>query len=185
MADDDQPTPEFEVLFSGAEISARTQELAVEIAESGMRHLLVIAILKGSFIFAADLLRALHTEGVRPEVDFITMSSYQKSKVSSGQVSVLRDVDMNVEGRDVLIIDDILESGRTLAYAKDLISARGARRVATCVLVEKDVERAAQIEADFKAFRCADVFLVGYGMDLAYRFRELPFVGRVVSSDGS
>lgn len=173
--------PEFEVLFSGAEISARIQELAREIADSGMQRLLVVAILKGSFVFAADLLRALHTVDVRPEVDFVTLSSYRKNQISSGQVSILRDVDLEVEGRDVLIIDDILESGRTLAFAKDLIWARGASRVSTCVLIEKAVPRAADIAADFKAFRCEDVFVVGYGMDLAYRFRELPFVGRVIS----
>jgi hypoxanthine phosphoribosyltransferase len=85
-------------------------------------------------------------------------------------------------GRNVLIVDDILESGRTLAFAKDLVAARGAARVLTCVLLDKPVPRAAEIAADFRAFECPDVFVVGYGMDLAHRLRELPFVGRLVRS---
>jgi len=173
--------PEFEVLFSASEISARIQTMAQEIADSRLERVIVVAILTGSFIFAADLLRALHALGVKPEVDFVTLSSYRTNTVSSGSVQILRDIDMSLEGRDVLLIDDILESGRTLAFAKDLLTARGARTVATCVLLEKDVPRAVAVEADFKAFQCGNDFVVGYGMDLAYRFRELPFVGRVVS----
>ena len=171
---------EIDVVFPAAQIHARINALAEEIAEAGFKSLLVVAVLKGSFIFAADLLRAMHAVNLKPEVDFITLSSYKRSTQSSGAVQVLRDLDMDVEGRDVLLIDDILESGRTLAYAKDLISARGASRIATCVLLNKKTQRNAQIEADFKAFDCPDVFVVGYGMDLAYRYRELPFVGRIV-----
>ncbi len=130
-------------------------------------------------MFAADLIRALHRSGMAPEVDFLTLSSYKKSKVSSGQVAILRDLDLDVEGRSVLIIDDVLDSGRTLAFAKDLISARGAKQVLTCVLLEKKVARAVNIAADFCAFECPDTFVVGYGMDVAHRYRELPFVGRL------
>jgi hypoxanthine phosphoribosyltransferase len=81
-----------------------------------------------------------------------------------------------------LLVDDVLDSGRTLAYAKDLLSARGAESIRTCVLIEKDVGRAVDIKADFKAFKGPNVFVVGYGMDMSHRFRELPFVGRVVST---
>ncbi len=183
MPNDAQGEPEFEVLFSAAQIRARIEELATEIADRKFNQLLVVAILKGSFIFAGDLLRALHGAGVRPEVDFVTLSSYRKSQTSGGAVSILRDVDLDIAGRDVLIIDDILESGRTLAYAKDLLTARGATQVSTCVLLDKDVSRAVEIEADFKAFQCPDLFVVGYGMDLAYRYRELPFVGHVIKAD--
>ena len=102
------------------------------------------------------------------------------SKTSSGTITILRDLELEVRGRNVLIVDDVLESGRTLAFAKDLISARGARRVMTCVLLNKPVPRAVQVEADFKAFECPPVYVVGYGMDMAYRYRELPFVGEVV-----
>ena len=92
---------------------------------------------------------------------------------------MLRDVETDVRGRDVLIVDDILESGRTLAYAKDLLAARGARRVLVAALLDKPGRRAADIDADFLGFRCPDVFVVGYGMDMAHAFRELPFVGHL------
>jgi hypoxanthine phosphoribosyltransferase len=131
-------------------------------------------------VFAADLIRALHAAGMAPEVDFLTLASYRKSKVSSGKVEILRDLDLGVEGRTVLLIDDVLDSGRTLAFAKDLIAARGAQQILTCVLLEKRVARAVDVVADFRAFECADEFVVGYGMDVAHRYRELPFVGRVI-----
>lgn len=166
-------------LHSSEEIGARVAELAREIAQRLDRDLVVVAILKGSFIFAADLLRALHSAGVTPEVDFIFLGSYGADRVSSGDVRLLRDIESDVAGRDVLLIDDILESGRTLAYAKHSLIERGAARVLTCVLLDKRTTRAAPIEADFSGFTCApDAFVVGYGMDLAHRYRELPYIGR-------
>jgi hypoxanthine phosphoribosyltransferase len=154
--------------------------MAKEIARSKPERLLIVPILKGSFVFAADLMRACHRAGLSPEVDFMMLASYRENTVSSGQVEILRDIATDVRGRDVLLIDDILESGRTLAYAKDLLMARGARRVMTSVLLDKSGRRAAQIEADFKGFDCPDKFVVGFGMDMGHAFRELPFVGYVV-----
>lgn len=171
-----------EVIFSAEAIAQRIDALARSIDAAGLQRLLVVAILKGSFVFAADLIRALHRAGQAPEVDFLALSSYGEATQSSGRVQVLRDVESDVAGRDVLIIDDILESGRTLAYAKELISGRGAQRVLTCVLLNKHVTRAHAIEPDFAAFDCPDEFVVGYGMDLAHRFRELPFVGRLTAA---
>ena len=171
---------EVEVIFSAGAIAARLHELAVEIKGQGLERLLVVAILKGSFVFAADLIRALHGVGLEPEVDFITLASYRKSKVSSGKVEILRDLDLSVEGRNVLLVDDVLDSGRTLAFARDLIAARGARQIRSCVLLDKKVFRAVDVAADFCAFECPDEFVVGYGMDAAHRYRELPYVGRVV-----
>lgn len=173
------PTAEIDVIYSADEIARRLDELAAEIAARQIPGLLAVPVLKGSFVFAADLIRALHRSGMAPEVDFLTLSSYKKSKVSTGQVAILRDLDLDVDGRSVLIIDDVLDSGRTLAFAKDLISARGAKQVLTCVLLEKKVARAVNIAADFRAFECPDTFVVGYGMDVAHRYRELPFVGRL------
>ena len=167
------------VLFDAETIAARNNALAKEIAATAQGQLLVIAVLKGSFIFAADLIRALHAAGLAPEVEFVSLSSYRDGTVSSGTVTVLHDVESEVRGRDVLLIDDILESGRTLAYAKDLFAARGARRVLTCVLLEKPNKRAVSLKADFIGFECPDLFVVGYGMDVAHAFRELPFVGVV------
>lgn len=168
-----------EVVYSDEEIARRLEELALEVKASGLKNLLVVAVLKGSFVFAADLIRALHRVGLSPEVDFLTLSSYKKSRTSSGRVEILRDLDLSVEGRNVLIVDDVLDSGRTLAFAKDLLSARGASMIRTCVLLEKQVPRAVSVEADFAAFECPDEFVVGYGMDVAHRYRELPFVGRI------
>jgi hypoxanthine phosphoribosyltransferase len=167
------------VLFDAAAIAERNRALAGQIKAADTERLLVIAVLKGSFIFAADLIRALHETGLAPEVEFISLSSYRDGTVSSGNVTILHDVESDVHGRDVLLVDDILESGRTLAYAKDLFAARGARRVLTCVLLEKPHKRAVAIEADFVGFQCPDVFVVGYGMDVAHAYRQLPFVGVV------
>jgi hypoxanthine phosphoribosyltransferase len=167
------------VLFDADAIAARNQALALEIKAAAPEHLLVVAVLKGSFIFAADLIRALHGVGLAPEVEFISLSSYREGTVSSGSVTILHDVESDVRGRDVVLVDDILESGRTLAYAKDLFAARGAKRVLTCVLLEKPGKRAVSLDADFVGFVCPDLFVVGYGMDVAHAFRQLPFVGVV------
>jgi hypoxanthine phosphoribosyltransferase len=168
-----------EVLFSEPEIAARVREIATAIAARKPERLLVVPVLKGSFVFAADLLRAMHVARLSPEVDFMMLASYRAGTSSSGRVEVMRDIETDVRGRDVLLIDDILESGRTLAYAKDLLAARGARRVLTAVLLDKPGHRAAELDADFKGFDCPDRFVVGYGMDMGHAFRELPFVGHV------
>jgi hypoxanthine phosphoribosyltransferase len=172
--------PTIETIYSAEDIRVRLQVLAAEIAAKEPKNLLVVPVLKGSFVFAADLIRALHGAGLAPEVDFLTLSSYRKSRVSSGQVSILRDLDLDVQHRHVILVDDVLDSGRTLAFAKDLISARGAESIETCVLLDKKATRAVSIQPDYCAFECPDVFVVGYGMDVAHRYRELPFVGRIV-----
>ena len=166
------------VLFDEQSIAKRNTEIAQSIATRQPKDLLIVAILKGSFMFAADLMRALHHAGLTPQVEFMHLSSYRDATVSSGQVAILKDVESDVRDRDVVLIDDILESGRTIAFAKDLLVARGAR-VSTCCLLEKPGKRAVSIEADFVGFECPDVFVVGYGMDVAHCFRELPFVGVV------
>jgi len=173
-----------EVVFDELAIAARIASLADEICAGPQRDLLIVPILKGSFIFAADLLRELHRRGLAPEVDFLTLKSYHDSTTSSGHVTVVRDLERDVGGRDVLLVDDILESGRTLAFARDLIVERSAHIVRTCVLLNKVVPRAVAIEADIVGFECPDVFVIGYGMDLASRYRELPFVGRL-TTDGT
>jgi hypoxanthine phosphoribosyltransferase len=171
------------VLFTAEEIARRNEEMAAAVAAAEPRDLLVVAVLKGSFMFAADLIRCLHKVGLAPQVEFVHLSSYRKSTHSSGQVEILKDVDSEARNRDVLLVDDILESGRTLAFAKDLLAARGARRVMCAVLLEKPHKRAVSIDADFVGFACPDLFVVGYGMDVAHAYRELPFVG--VIADGA
>ena len=169
---------EIEVLFSASAIARRNLELAKDIAAREYDDLLVISILKGSFVFAADLIRAMHDTGLSPEVEFIFISSYGAGTIS-GEVKVLRDIDNEVAGRDVLLIDDILESGKTLKFARDLMLSRGAKTVSIAVLLDKHTRRQTELSADFVGFDCPDYFVVGYGMDVAHAFRELPFVGIV------
>lgn len=171
--------PAIRILYDEGAIASRTRALAGEIAAADTRDLLAVAVLKGSFMFAADLLRALHGAGLAPQVEFVHLSSYGAGTESSGTVRIVRDIESDVAGRDVLLIDDILESGRTLAFARDLLLGRGASRVLVAVMLEKPGKRAVAMEADFIGFTCPDLFVVGYGMDAAHRFRELPFIGVV------
>lgn len=170
-----------EVLFSAQDIAGRIEALSAEIAATNPEPLLVVALLTGSFIFAADLIRGLERVGLHPEIDFISLSSYKSGTQSQGHIEILRDAAVDVAGRNVLIIDDILDTGRTLAFAREAIQSRGASRVMTCVLLDKRARRTTAINADFRAFECPDTFVVGYGMDFAHRHRELPFVGRMIA----
>ncbi len=168
---------QIEILFSEAQIAERVSVLAGQVALTRPQRLLVVPVLKGSFIFAADLLRAFHKAELLPQVDFMMLASYREQTESSGSVTILRDIETDVTARDVLLIDDILESGRTLAFAKDLLAARGANRVMSAVLLDKPGKRALDIKADFTGFSCPDKFVIGYGMDMAHAYRQLPFVG--------
>lgn len=166
-----------DILFSEAEIGARVEAMGYEIAEVLPERLLAVPVMTGAFIFAADLLRALYRAGVEPEVDFLQVASYGAGTTSSGTIELLREVRADVIGRDVLLIDDILESGRTLTYAKKILTERGARRVLIAVALEKPHKRVVEIAADFVGFQCPDRFVIGYGMDYAGKYRELPFIG--------
>ena len=167
------------LLYSAEEIARRVEGLAAEIAASEPRALLVVIVLKGGFVFGADLVRALAGEGVRLEIEFISLSSYGSRQKTSGEVRVVRDIEVEVAGRDVLIVDDVLDSGLTLKFARDLMSSRGARRAAIAAMVNKPEGRRAEIEADYVGFTSPDYFVVGYGMDAAHAWRELPYVGVV------
>ncbi|PPQ40306.1 hypoxanthine phosphoribosyltransferase [Rhodoblastus acidophilus] len=166
-----------DILFSEAEIAARVEAMGYEIAEAVPQRLLAVPIMTGAFIFAADLLRALYRAGVEPEVDFLQVGSYGNGTTSSGTVQLLREIQADVTGRDVLLIDDILESGRTLTYARNVLIDRGARRVLIAVALEKPNKLAVEIAADYVGFQCPDRFVLGYGMDYAGKYRELPFIG--------
>lgn len=171
------------VLYEEEAIARRNEEMAKAIAASAPPDLLVVAVLKGSFMFVADLIRAMHRAGMAPQVEFVHLSSYRAATISSGQVEILRDVQSDVRGREVLLVDDILESGRTLAFAKDLLAARGAKKVSSAVLLEKPGKRAVNIQAEYVGFECPDYFVVGYGMDVAHSYRQLPFVGVIETAD--
>jgi hypoxanthine phosphoribosyltransferase len=165
-------------LFTTETIARRIDEMARDIAACDLHDPLIVAVLKGSFIFAADLIRALSGHGLHPEIDFIFLASYGGG-TTGGVVKILRDVESVIEGRDVVIVDDILDSGHTLAFAKERLAERGARGVKTCILLNKQAPRGLDITPDFTGFECPDLFVVGYGMDLAHRYRELPFIGVV------
>ena len=172
---------QIKTLFDETEIAERVDALAGDLSQAGYKSLMVISVLKGSFVFAADLLRALHRKGMAPEVEFLHLASYGKNLTSSGTVTVVRDVESDVEGRDILLVDDILESGRTLAFAKDHLRKRGAARVEVIALLDKPGKRKAEIEADYVGFQCPDKFVVGYGMDARHQWRQLPFIGFIES----
>lgn len=167
---------ELDPLFAAETISARLETLATEIADAMPKDFAAVAILKGSFVFAADLIRSLASHSVNPEVDFMTLASYGTQTVSSGTVRLLRDVEISVAGREVLLIDDILDSGRTIDFARRHMLERGASAVKVCVLLDKTAGRTQAHTADFVGFACPPAFVVGYGMDHAHKFRGLPFV---------
>ena len=164
-------------LFSEAEISKRVDALAREIVADYPKEFLVIVILKGSFVFAADLIRALETNGGSAQVDFISLSSYGLGSNSSGKVTVKQDLIEDVSDRPVLVIDDILESGRTIAFAVEMMKNRHAATVKTCLLLDKPGRRKVDIEADYVGFKIDPHFVVGYGLDLANKYRGLPYIG--------
>jgi hypoxanthine phosphoribosyltransferase len=164
-------------LFTAAEIAARVTTLAAEIAASEPNRLLVIIVLKGGFVFGADLVRALALEDVRLEIEFISLSSYGSGQKTSGEVRIVRDIEVQVAGRDVLLVDDVLDSGLTLKFARDLMRTRGASRVAIAAMIDKPEGRKTQIKGDYVGFTCPNYFVVGYGMDAAHAWRELPYVG--------
>ena len=166
-----------QILFDAEAIATRVEEMAVEVARLEPKDVLAVPIMTGAFVFAADFLRALHWVGLAPEVDFLQIGSYGAGVASSGRVELLRDVSAPVQGRDILLIDDILESGRTLSFAKDLFLARGARRVLIAVALEKPHKKQIDVAADVVGFSCPDRFVVGYGMDYAGNYRQLPFIG--------
>lgn len=166
-----------DTIFSEAEISARVDQIARDVSAQVSTDILVVAILKGSFVFTADLIRALHRAGVRPQIDFIQVASYGTGTESSGGIEVVRDVMDPVQGRDILLVDDILDSGRTISFARDRLAASGAGRVQLCVLLDKRGRRVQEVEADYMGFACPDEFVVGYGLDHANYYRELPFIG--------
>ncbi len=171
------------VLISQDEINERLDSLAKEIATDVTGEVMVVSLLKGSFMFTADLIRALHNNGVKAQVDFITLSSYGKGMSSSGTITVNRDLSEDVTGKTVLIVDDILESGRTIDFARRLVTGCGAKDVKVAVLLHKPNKLAVEIAADYVGFTIPDEFVVGYGLDYANYYRELPFVGVMVAGE--
>lgn len=171
--------PVVEPLFSAEVIRERIDALAATIASRLEPDAVVVTLLTGAFIFAADLARALANHGATPTLDFMILSSYGHRTESSGEITVRLECAADLNDRQVLLVDDILDSGTTLDHASCLIRARGARELMTCVLLDKPARRALPIEADFVGFQVPNLFVVGYGIDFNQMFRELPFVGAI------
>ncbi len=169
-----------EILIDKASIANRVDDLVDEISKGpASDNLVVIGILKGSFMFLADLMRSLYRHNVHPRIDFLTLSSYGSDTVSSGEVSIIHDIRENIQEADILLVDDILDTGRTLAFTKELLLDRGARSVLSCVLLDKKTHRAVKFEADYAGFPIDDHFVVGYGLDYDNLYRELPHIAKV------
>ncbi len=167
------------VLFDEEAIAGRIDALAVEIAAALPADFLAVGVLKGSFVFLADLVRALDRAGMRPEVEFMRLSSYGRSRESSGTVRLLGEPPAALQGREVLLVDDIADSGLSLEYARRFLHERGAARVRTCVLLDKPLQRRVQVVPEFVGFNVGDEFVVGYGLDDAERYRHLPYLAVV------
>jgi hypoxanthine phosphoribosyltransferase len=166
-------------LFDEREIAERVDSLAAEIAKSLPRELVLVVVLKGAFVFAADLMRALQRAGLVLRIEFLRLSSYGRARESSGVVRPLEPLPEDVAGRDVLLVDDIADTGRSLAAARSLLVARGSATVSTCVLLDKPSRREVAVAPDFVGFTIGDVFVVGYGVDFAEEHRHLPYIGTV------
>ncbi len=163
------------VLHSREAVARRVDALAADIAKIYGGDFLMAPVLTGAFVFAADLLRALHRQGADPLVVFVQLASYGGARSSSGVVKLLKDFSVPLAGRRVLIVDDVLDTGRSLHFAKNMVLDAGAADAKICVLVRKSTGRSADIDADFVGFEAgADDFIVGYGMDDDGRRRGLP-----------
>ena len=168
-----------ETLIKESEINDRIYELSKSITNhyAETSKLIVVGLLRGSFMFIADLVRSLN---IPVEVDFITVSSYGSGMTSSGNVKILKDLDGDINGHDVLLVEDIVDTGKTLEAVIELLETRMPNSIKVCALLNKQSRRVANIRADWVGFEIPDEFVVGYGIDYAQKNRNLPFIGKVV-----
>ncbi len=164
-----------EVWISEEELQQKVKELGAKISEDYKdKNLLMVSVLKGSVVFMADLMRAIT---VPAAIDFMSVSSYGAGTKSTGVVRIIKDLDTNVADYDLLLVEDILDSGNTLAYLRELLSDRHPRSIKIATLLDKPSRRTADIHADYVCFEIADQFVVGYGLDYDEKYRNLPFIG--------
>ena len=166
-------------LHDEVEIARRVDELAEAISQVVPDSLLVIGVLKGGYVFMADLVRALGRRGCPTQVDFITLRSYGHAKESTREVELIGNPPADVRDRSVLLVDDILDTGHSLAFARNLLLDQGAEKVWICVLADKPSRREVPFEPDFTGFVVGDRFVVGYGLDYAEDYRYLPYLGTI------
>lgn len=168
-----------EVMISEEEIAQRINELANEISAHYQKiegELVLVGLLKGSFIFMADLCRKI---SVAHEVDFMTVSSYGNAMTSSRDVKIVKDLDEDIRGKHVLIVEDIIDSGNTLNKVREIFELRGPRSVAICTLLDKPSRREVDVPVEWIGYSIEDKFVVGYGIDYAQQYRHLPYIGHV------
>lgn len=172
-----------EKIFGEDEIAERVATLAGEIISKVGTDFVVIGVLKGAFVFMADLVRALDRAGATPRVELMRLSSYGRGMTTSGEVKLIGNTPDDFQGKPVILVDDIVDTGLSMTYGRDLLTGRNAEKVWTCALLDKPSRRKVAIKADFVGFEIEDVFVVGYGIDYAERFRHLPYIGLVQETD--
>lgn len=163
------------ILFSEEQLKARVREIAGQIdRDFAGKEPMLISVLRGSFIFMADLMRSITLPCT---VDFMAVSSYGAGTTSSGQVKITKDLSESIEGRDIIVVEDILDSGNTLNFLKQYFLTKGAASVSICTLLDKPSRRTKAITADYVGFVVPDEFVVGYGLDYCQKYRNLPYIG--------
>ena len=164
-----------EVLLSGEQVQARVAELGAQLAtDYADRDPVLVSVLKGSIIFLADLVRAMP---IPLSIDLMEVSSYGASTESSGQVRILKDLSTSIEGREVIVVEDIIDTGLTLNYLLRYLHDKGPASIRICCLLDKPARRLAEIEIDYRGFTIPDRFVIGYGLDYGERYRNLPYIG--------
>ena len=168
-----------EILISTEEVNARIQALGEQITQhyQGVDELVMVGLLRGSCIFMADLCRQIP---LPVRLDFMTASSYGSSTTSNRDVRILKDLDDEINGKHVLIVEDIIDTGYTLSKVKEILSLRNPASLAICSLLDKPDRREVQVPVDWVGFTIPDEFVVGYGIDYAQRYRNLPYIGKVI-----
>ncbi|KXF80103.1 hypoxanthine phosphoribosyltransferase [Enterovibrio coralii] len=172
-----------EVMISEQEVQERIKTLGAEITEhyKGSNDLVMIGLLRGSFVFMADLARAIE---LPHSVDFMTASSYGNAMESSRDVRILKDLDDDIKGKDVLLVEDIIDTGNTLAKVREILSLREPNSIRICTLLDKPERREVEVPVDWYGFKIPDEFVVGVGIDYAQKYRHLPYIGKVVPLEG-
>ena len=164
-----------EVLFSEEQLKNRVREIAQQItADYQGKEIMLISVLRGSFVFMADLCRQIHLPCT---VDFMAVSSYGAGTASSGQVRIIKDLSEHIEGRDVIVVEDILDSGNTLSYLLKILENRHPASIRLCTLLDKPDRRVKPVQVHYSGFTIPDAFVVGYGLDYAEKYRNLPYIG--------
>ena len=169
-----------EILLSQEQIQQRIAELAADIRRDFPDDLHVVAVLKGAFMFLSDLVRQMPG---RVSMDFMAVSSYAKGTTSSGEVRLLKDLDTTLDGRNVIIVEDIVDTGLTLHYLQEILRARNPKSLRTACLLSKPSRRLIDVKVEYIGFTIEDRFVVGYGLDYAERYRNLPYIGVIGTSE--